>query len=165
MAHWLSGSSGWLTGLLLATLALIHHYYQETSMLTTEDQLALHQLISLYGHIIDERQFSRSHELFTHDVRYDVTDFNAGVHVGIDAIIGLWKATDRHPLAHHATNIIVTQDADGTTRVVSKGIGVLPDGKAGTTVYKDIVVKTSQGWRIKDRVALRRSPEKIPVPS
>lgn len=131
-------------------------------MLSAEDQLAIHQLISLYGHLIDERQFSRSHELFTEDVRYDVTDFKSGEHVGIDAIVKLWTQTDRHPLAHHATNIIVTQDADGTTRVVSKGIGVLPDGKVGTTVYKDIVVKTASGWRIKDRVALRRHPDKIP---
>ena len=134
-------------------------------MLTADDQLAIHQLISLYGHIIDERQFSRSHELFTHDVCYDVTDFKAGVHVGVDAIVDLWKASNRHPLAHHATNIVVTQDADGTTRVVSKGIGVLPDGKVGSTIYKDIVVKTNQGWRIKDRIALLRHPEKIPAVS
>ena len=92
-------------------MSLIHHYYQETSMLTTEDQLALHQLISLYGHIIDERQFSRSHELFTHDVRYDVTDFNAGVHVGIDAIVGLWKATVCSRSTTWEVNIIMSSIA------------------------------------------------------
>ena len=134
-------------------------------MLSVEDQLAIHQLISLYGHIIDEREFSRSHELFTQDVRYDVNDFEAGVHVSIDAIVALWQVSDRHPLAHHATNVVITQEMDGTTRVVSKGIGVLPNGKVGSVVYKDIVVKTPQGWRIKDRIALRRRPENIPAPS
>src|SRR4051812_41784654 len=119
-----------------------------TSVPPVEDQLAIQQLISLYGYIIDERQFSRSHELFTADVRYDVTDFKAGEHVGIDAIVELWRATDRHPLAHHATNVVVSRDEDGTTRVESKGIGVLVDGRVGSTVYRDIVVKTTYGWRI-----------------
>ena len=134
-------------------------------MLTAEDQLAIHRLVSLYGHIIDEREFSRSHELFTQDVRYDVADFDAGVHVGIGAIVALWKASDRHPLAHHATNVVIAQEPDGTTRVVSKGIGVLSDGKMGSVVYKDIVVKTGQGWRIQERVALRRRADRIPDPS
>ena len=133
--------------------------------LTAEDQLAIHQLISLYGHIIDEREFSRSHELFTDDVRYDVSDFNAGVHVGIYAIVALWNASDLHPLAHHATNVVITLEADGTVQVISKGIGVLADGRTGSVVYKDIVVKTGQGWRIKDRIALRRRPDRIPPPS
>ena len=134
-------------------------------MLTPEDQLAIHQLISLYGHIIDEREFSCSHELFTDDVRYDVNDFDAGVHVGIDAIVALWKASNRHPLAHHATNVVITMEANGTVQVMSKGIGVLTDGRTGSVVYKDIVVKTGQGWRIKDRIALRRRPDRIPAPS
>ena len=132
--------------------------------LKVEDQLAIHQLLSLYGHIIDEREYSRSHELFTDDVRYDVSDFDAGVHVGIDAIVALWRASDRHPLAHHATNVVITVTADSTVQVTSKGLGVLADGRTGSVVYRDIVVETGQGWRIKQRIALRRRPDRIPAP-
>ena len=128
--------------------------------LNDEDQLAIHELIALYGHIIDERGFSRSHELFTDDVRYDVNDFDAGVHIGIDAVVALWKASNRHPLAHHSTNVVITMETDRSVQVMSKGIGVMTDGRAGSVVYRDIVVKTGQGWRIKDRIALRRRPEK-----
>jgi SnoaL-like domain len=132
--------------------------------LEAEDQLAIHQLLSLYGHIIDEREYSRSHELFTDDVRYDVSDFDAGVHVGIDAIVALWRASDRHPLAHHATNVVITVTADCTVQVTSKGLGVLADGRTGSVVYRDIVVETGQGWRIRQRIAWRRRPDRIPAP-
>jgi hypothetical protein len=134
-------------------------------VLTVEDRLAIHELVALYGHVIDERQFSRTGELFTDDARYDVSDFTAGIVVGIGAIVDLWRSSERHPLAHHATNVVVTQDADGTTRVESKGIGVLADGKAGSVTYRDVVVKTPLGWRIRERVALRRRAERIPEPS
>ena len=135
-------------------------------MLAAEDIIAIHDLISLYGHIIDERQFSRLDELFTRDTVYDVSRFGSGVHIGIEAIRTLWLASeDKHPLAHHATNVIVSQDAAGTVRVVSKGIGVRSNGMVGTTVYDDIVIRTARGWRIAERVARRRTPETIPQPS
>jgi hypothetical protein len=62
-----------------------------------------------------------------------------------------------HPLAHHATNIIVSEDADGTVRAVSKGLGVGPQGRVGSVVYRDILERTPQGWRFAERTAqLRR---------
>ncbi len=127
-------------------------------MLTLEDKLAIHDLISLYGHVIDERQWERVSELFTAEARYDVSDFGAGVHGGADAIGRLWQDTPDavHPLAHHATNVLVTEDSDGTVRVVSKGIGVRHDGRTGSVVYRDVVVRSSAGWRIAERVALKR---------
>lgn len=88
------------------------------------------------------------------------------MHIGIDAIRMLWLASeDKHPLAHHATNVIVSQDAAGAVRVVSKGIGVRSNGMVGTTVYEDIVIRTARGWRIAERLARRRTPETIPQPS
>jgi len=138
---------------------------EDSSVLTAEDRLAIHELMGLYGHVIDERQFSRTGELFTADVRYDVSDFKAGVVVGVDAVVELWRSSERHPLAHHATNVVVTRDTDGTTRVVSKGIGVLADGKAASVTYRDVVVKTPHGWRIRERVATMRRVGRIPEPS
>jgi hypothetical protein len=138
---------------------------KEFLVLTVEDRLAIHELMALYGHVIDERQFSRTGELFTDDARYDVSDFKAGIVQGVAAIVELWRSSDRHPLAHHASNVVVTQDSDGTTNVVSKGIGVLADGKAGSVTYRDVVVKTPCGWRIRERVALRRRVERVPEPS
>jgi hypothetical protein len=132
-------------------------------MLTLEDKLAIHDLIALYGHIIDERVFTRTHELFTDDALYDVSDFDAGIYKGWEQIAQMWRESEgRHPLAHHATNIFVSEDADGTVRVISKGIGVRPNGEAGSVTYKDIVTKGANGWRMTERVALLRRPDRIP---
>jgi hypothetical protein len=124
----------------------------------TADILAIHELLGLYGHIIDAREWARVEELFTADCTYDMTQFGLGVMRGARAVAALWAAPDAmHPLAHHATNIIVSEDPDGTVRVLSKGLGVGPNGRVGSVTYRDIVVRTGAGWRFAARTGeLRR---------
>jgi hypothetical protein len=124
------------------------------------DILAIHALLGLYGHIIDAREWHRVGELFTKDCVYDMTQFNLGVVRGAEAIGALWAAPDAaHPLAHHATNIVVSEDADGTVRVLSKGLGVGRNGRVGSVTYRDIVVRTDAGWRFAARAGeLRQEP-------
>ena len=132
-------------------------------MLTVEDRLAIRELLALYGHVIDERQFSRVHELFSPDGRYDVSDFGHGVHHGPAAIAALWADPgSRHPLAHHTVDVVITEDGDGTVRALCKGICLLANGKAGSVTYRDVVTKTAGGWRIAERVAVLRRPDRIP---
>ncbi len=123
------------------------------------DILAIHQLLALYGHIIDEREWQRVGELFTPTAIYDMSEFGLGVVRGAEAIAELWSRPDAtHPLAHHATNIVVSEDADGTVRVLSKGIGVGANGRVGSVVYRDVVERTPCGWRFAARTArLRRA--------
>jgi hypothetical protein len=118
----------------------------------TGDILAIHQLLALYGHIIDEREWGRVGELFTAAAVYDMSEFGLGVVHGATAIRDLWSRPDAlHPLAHHATNIVVSEDPDGTVRVLSKGLGVGTDGRVGSVVYRDVVERTPQGWRFASR--------------
>lgn len=131
----------------------------------TDAVIAITNLVNLYGYIVDEREFSRTHELFTEDAVYDVSDFGMGVHVGVEAIVALWRASDRHPLAHHATNVIVTPEGSDRAGVVSKGIGVGAKGYSGSVTYRDVVVRTAAGWRIAERVAVMRRPDRIPAES
>ncbi len=44
-------------------------------MIDTADRLAIHELLADYGNLIDERQFSRTHELLTADARYVLVGF------------------------------------------------------------------------------------------
>jgi hypothetical protein len=126
----------------------------------TADILAIHELLALYGHIIDQREWQRVDELFTSGAVYDMTAFGLGTVVGTAAIRQLWSRPDAaHPLAHHATNIIVQEDADGTVRVLSKGLGVGPNGRVGSVVYRDVVERTPQGWRFVSRSAQLRRME------
>lgn len=121
------------------------------------DILAIHELLARYGHIIDEREWQRVEELFTPGAVYDMTAFGLGRVVGAAAIRNLWSRPDAaHPLAHHATNIVVSEDADGTVRVLSKGLGVGPNGRVGSVVYRDVVEHTPDGWRFAARTAVLR---------
>jgi hypothetical protein len=123
----------------------------------TGDILAIHELLALYGHIIDEREWARVGELFTATAVYDMSEFGLGMVRGVTAIRELWSRPDAtHPLAHHATNIVVSQDPDGTVRVLSKGLGVGPNGRVGSVVYRDVVERTPQGWRFTSRKGLLR---------
>lgn len=122
----------------------------------TADILAIHQLLGLYGHIIDDREWDRMDELFTEDLIFDAADFGGEPMRGIPALREVWETTDQHPLAHHATNIVVTQDVDGTVRVLSKGIGVGRKGKVGSVTYRDVARKEAGGWRIAHRIATLR---------
>jgi hypothetical protein len=126
------------------------------------DILAIHQLLALYGHVLDERQWTRVEELFTADAIYDMRDFDMGVVQGAQAIRELWQASKQHPLAHHATNIVIERDVDGTVRAISKGLGVGNRGAVGSVVYRDIVRPTPSGWRFASRTAVLRRPEAKP---
>lgn len=127
------------------------------------DRLAIHELLGLYGHLIDDRRWDDLHLVFTEDVVYDASDFGMAVTRSITELVAEWTSEAgmaRHPLAHHATNIVVEVDAGGTVRVRSKGLGVGAGGRVGSAVYDDVVVRTGAGWRLASRTARLRRPER-----
>lgn len=128
--------------------------------LSVEDRLAVHELISLHGHLMDSGAFERMDELFSADVVYDLSAFGSGELHGYEAITEASLALGSgNPVGHHVTNICVSEDVDGTVRVRSKGIGIYADGRVGSVVYEDVVRKEPGGWRIAYRkVILRRVP-------
>jgi 3-phenylpropionate/cinnamic acid dioxygenase small subunit len=132
-------------------------------LLDTADRIEIIELMARYGNIIDEREFSRTGEVFTPDAAYDVTDFEFGIVRGVEAIVELWTNTATHPLAHHITNVEIRPNADGTVRVYSKIIAVGHKGRVGSGTYRDIVVKTADGWRIAERLVLLRHGGMIPA--
>lgn len=128
--------------------------------LSAEDRLAVHELVSLHGHLMDSGEFDRMDELFCADVVYDVSAFGLGELHGYESIKESSLAVgDANPIGHHVTNICVTEDPDGTVRVRSKGIGVSATGSVGSVVYEDVVRRETAGWRIAFRKVIpRRTP-------
>lgn len=125
-------------------------------MISTADRLAIHELLALHGFLADERRFDDLDQLLTAGAIYDVSDFGLGRIAGLDAIRDLWaNGSGEAPAGHHVTNVIVSEDADGTVRARSKGIAVMANGAAGTVVYEDVVEQTSSGWRIAIRTVVR----------
>lgn len=129
-------------------------------MADAHDRVLIHELVGLHGHLMDEGRFDRLGELFTDDVVYDVSALGGGELRGAAAIAEAGRTLgDRNPVGHHVTNIVVTELGDDEASVVSKGIGIMADGTAGSVVYEDRVRRTSAGWRIaRRRVLPRRRP-------
>ena len=125
-----------------------------------DDGAAITELLARHGHLFDDGELDRLDLLFTASVSYDVTAFGGGVLHGIEAIRAATLALgDRNPVGHHITNVVLTDQPDGSVRARSKGIGVYADGTAGSVTYEDTVVHTAEGWRIDARtVAPRRTP-------
>lgn len=125
--------------------------------LSTDDRLAIYELITLHGHLVDEGGFDRLAELFTDDFVYDVEALGFGSLEGADAFTKASLALgDDNPLGHHVTNALVIDDEGDRATVRSKGIGILADGTSGTVVYEDFVRRTTAGWRIARRTVIPR---------
>jgi hypothetical protein len=121
--------------------------------LTIEDRIAITDLINLHGHLTDRGDFAGLPALFIEDVPYDVTALGGGVLTGLAAAQAAAEALgDAAPVAHHVTNIVLTEVADGAVRALSKGFGVLRDGTVGSVTYEDTVTRLPVGWRITHRV-------------
>jgi hypothetical protein len=128
--------------------------------LTVEDRIAIYELLSLHGHLMDAGEFDRLDELFTEDFVYDVEALGYGCLEGFDALAEASRAVgDNNPLGHHVTNALITAAEADRATVRSKGIGVLADGTSGTVIYEDVVRATPAGWRIARRTVIpRRRP-------
>ena len=127
--------------------------------LTPDDRAEITALLARHGHLFDDGEFDRLDLLFTASVRYDVSAFGGGVLQGVEAISAATLALgDRNPVGHHVTNVVLTEQPDGSVRACSKGIGIYADGTAGSVTYEDDIVRTGEGWRIDARtVAPRRA--------
>ena len=132
--------------------------------LSIEDRFALHELAARYGNTIDARDWVRFRTVFTTDCRFELEGFGRldGVIVGIDALVEFMTHSTSHPIAHHVTNIEV--DATGeNVRMFSKIVGTLTGGGSGSADYRDVVVRTADGWRIAERVVTLRRPSPPPA--
>jgi len=128
--------------------------------LTVDDRLAIYELLSLHGHLMDAGEFDQLDKLFTEDFVYDLEALGSECLEGVEALIEAARALgDNNPLGHHVTNPVVTSEELDLATVRSKGIGVLTDGTSGTVVYEDLVRRTPAGWRIARRTVIpRRRP-------
>jgi hypothetical protein len=130
-------------------------------MLDAADRIALHELASLYGHLLDQRRWNDLDLVFTDDLVYEgLTDTTHS----IAEKVALWTSAEgirTHPVAHHITNQVVTEEADGTVRMICKGIMVRSDALPVSIIYEDVAVRTDRGWRISHRKAINRTEQAL----
>lgn len=128
--------------------------------MTADDRIAITDLINQHGHMTDRGDFDGLATLFTENVVYDVSALGGDELVGLATVreVGLALA-DANPIAHHVTNIVLRETADGVVHALSKGLGIMADGSIGSVTYEDNVERTAAGWRITHRIVRpRRTP-------
>ena len=123
------------------------------------DRVELHELPGRYGDAIDERDWEGLGRIFTDDATFDLTDLGSRRLVGLADIRAYMADEAQHPMTHMMTNIYVDEAPDRVT--MNFRIVALRKGQSvGSASYYDVVVKTPDGWRVKDRViTLRRRPK------
>jgi hypothetical protein len=125
---------------------------------STEDVVAIHQLLGLYGHVVDGySEQDRLAEVFTDDAVFDTADFDQGAHRGLDAIRAIFAlGAPPHPPAHLATNFFVYREGDRTLAhskwlTIDRATGGVRSGD-----YHDELVRGPDGWRIARRKVIIR---------
>lgn len=124
--------------------------------LTAEDIVEIHQLLALYGHAADSPAQDLFAEVFSEDAVFR-SGATGLTYEGLQAIQA-WFAQGKppHPPAHQTTNVYAYVDGD-LVRAKSKFLAINPrTGLPRVGDYNDVLVKTKDGWRIRERVSSDR---------
>lgn len=119
--------------------------------MSPQDEMEIRKLLADYGHVVDDHDWSRAHEVFAEDFEFDRSASGRPDLHGIDDIIANFLG--RNMYAHVTTNISLVEVAAGTVRGHSKFLGFPNEGPPVTGDYRDEIVRTPAGWRLRRRSA------------
>lgn len=124
--------------------------------LGVEDVLSIHAVVEKYGFLIDDRAFDRLGEVFTDDARVDYRDQRADPPSGNGPFVGLVEIERQmhileHPVQHMLVSHLIDSASDGEVVIRSKALVPLHSGAIADIEYRDVVVRTPAGWRIRDK--------------
>jgi len=103
-----------------------------------------------YGFLIDDREFDRLGEVFTEDAVVDYRPGGAGPFVGLAEIDQAMK-TLQHPVQHMLVSHIIDSVSGDEVVTRTKALVPLHNGSIADIAYRDVLVRTPAGWRIKDK--------------
>ena len=129
------------------------------SALTGQDYAEIEQLIARYYQALDFEDRTMFESIWTEDAVYRIESMGQPVE-GRDAIVertvGRWAdRPPEHERRHWQNNLVVTPTPDGaTTRTywISFEVSYSPPKPALSGHYDDVLVRTPDGWRFKERV-------------
>ena len=113
----------------------------------TADRLALHELPGRYGDLIDDRDWDGLSQIFVEDATFEVL---GDVLEGLAGIREFMRGAN-HPRTHLMTNVYVDETPEGVI-LRFRIIAMRRDGRIVSGRYRDVVVKTDDGWRVVSRV-------------
>jgi hypothetical protein len=125
--------------------------------LSVEDRLDIHDVLVRYGFMVDERDWAGFTSVFTPDA---VVDFSGGEAspgagpppiVGVGEIVRQYRDELTHPLQHIIVNHVIDAVSNDEVVVRSKALFPVPKDGVFEGLYRDVVVRTPAGWRIKHK--------------
>ena len=126
-------------------------------VLTAEDRLDIHDVLTRYGFVVDDRDWAGFASVFTPDA---VIDFGGGDEaaksglapiVGVEEIVRQYRDVLTHPLQHVIVNHVMDPVSADEVVVCSKALFPVPEDGIFEGLYRDVVVRTPEGWRIKHK--------------
>lgn len=130
------------------------------SELPAADRFDLQQLVGLYSHLVDDKDWDGLDAVFVEESIFDLSSGGTGMPKleGLDALRRFFQDL-QHPVAHHTTNLLIDRpQSDGAILLRSKALVVYEDGRVGSAEYRDRAVRTRRGWRIHTRTVLNMRP-------
>jgi hypothetical protein len=118
--------------------------------LSAEDVLAIQAVIMKYGFLIDDREYDRMGEVFTQDAVVDYRPGGEGPYVGLPEIEQAMH-TLQHPVQHMMVSHLIDNVSGAEVVVRTKALIPLQVGGIADICYRDVLVRTADGWRIKDK--------------
>lgn len=120
-----------------------------STMPSSDDIAAISQMIAVYGHVVDGREWHRLRELFSDDLTFVPWQEGAAEIHSLDDLIEMWQTPGfPHPSGHHATNILVEVKDASVMTATWKGISVHRNGQCRSLIYHERLRLTPDGWRI-----------------
>jgi hypothetical protein len=129
--------------------------------LTAEDRLDIHDVLVRYGFVVDDHDWAGFAKVFTADAVVDFSGSGQGSSSGLAPIVGLeeivrqYRDVLTHPLQHVIVNHVMDPVTDDEVVVGSKALFPIPDNRVFEGLYRDVVVRTVDGWRIKHKSMTR----------
>ena len=128
----------------------------DLSGLGVEDVLSIYAVVEKYGFLIDDREFDRLGEVFTDDAHVDYRIQGVEPLTGNGPFDGLAEIERQmhileHPVQHMLVSHLIDSVSDEEVVVRSKALVPLHSGAIADIVYRDVLVRTSAGWRIRDK--------------
>lgn len=129
-----------------------------------QDIVEIQQLEAFCHHAVDHEDQSLFSQVFTEDAVFDSRRCGGPRCEGLEAIMAFFAlGKPPHPAAHHMTNCWVREEGG---RVLVKMKWMVPDRSIERMwggENNDWVVRTADGWRIKERVAIQLYPDEFRV--
>jgi len=118
--------------------------------LSAEDVLSIQAVLMKYGFLIDDREWDRLGEVFTEDAVVDYRPGGGGPYHGLAEIDQAMK-TLQHPVQHMMVSHIIDGVSGDEVVTRTKALIPLQTGAVADIAYRDVLVRTPAGWRIKDK--------------